>query len=262
MSVAPVCTAHPLQSRPEDPRLDLPPYAGQVRTYVVCASSRSGSTLLCDLLHGTERLGVPAEYMSLSPERRTRFAERLGVPPDTRLTRGTYLRALIRRRTSDEGFFGMKLLFGQLVQRGGGRTMHQLMRGSRLVWMRRRDRLAQAVSFSIAARTRRFSRTAGTEETVDPGAFDAILVNASLGHVSAEDTGWAVYFAESGITPYEVYYEDLLADTDRVCAGVCAHIGLADPPRFLLDQAGTARQESEINDAWRRAFLAHVGAVP
>ena len=80
-------------------------------SYIVCALPRSGSSLLCDILAATELAGAPTEYFD--DNQRTVFARHWNVARDAR----EYLDAMIARKTSPNGVFGLKAFIGHLRDR-------------------------------------------------------------------------------------------------------------------------------------------------
>src|SRR3954447_14199689 len=98
-------------------------------SYLVCATQRSGSTLLCELLKGTDVAGVPDEYFEalratgLPRQPRQYFedpsvadiAERLApVDPGRPEQRGDFegwFAYALQRGTSHNGVFGAKMMW-------------------------------------------------------------------------------------------------------------------------------------------------------
>src|SRR3954451_23820784 len=109
-------------------------------SYLVCATPRSGSTLLCHLLDSTGVAGHPDEYFEalrhsglprqpheyFDPHRHANIIERLafrempdGTPraPDPLWrpeTYDRYLQSVLERGTTPNGVFGAKLMWGYL----------------------------------------------------------------------------------------------------------------------------------------------------
>ena len=115
-------------------------------SYIVCSMPRSGSSLLCDVLAGTELAGAPTEYLDLNQmEAFQREWEVSGLEE--------YLAALRDRKTSPNGVFGLKAHFHQLRDVLGERDLDAEFPGLRFVYIRRRDHVRQAVSWARANQT-------------------------------------------------------------------------------------------------------------
>jgi LPS sulfotransferase NodH len=137
---------------------------GTTRSYLVCATPRSGSTLLCHLLDQTGLAGHPEEYFEalrhsglprrpheyFDPERHVNIVERLAfreMPDHTRPqpepsplwtpeTYDQYLAWALEQGTTGNGVFGAKLMWGYLgdfaallrgIQGLDGLTMPELL---------------------------------------------------------------------------------------------------------------------------------------
>lgn len=175
-------------------------------SYVVCATPRSGSTLLCHELDQTGLAGHPQEYFEalrrsglprrpheyFDPERHSNIVERLafremleGAPKPNPLwhpdTYDQYLAWALHEGTTPNGVFGAKLMWGYLgdfaeLLRGidgmHGRPLPELLArafpGLRYVQITRRDKIRQAVSLWKAVQTQAWQREAGSD--ADPGA--------------------------------------------------------------------------------------------
>ncbi len=238
------------------PEFDLPRTDAPLRPYIVCASPRSGSTLLTTLLHGTGRMGVPAEYFNplfLQPALGRRFGVALGGP---RVVAPAYLEALIRHRTSANGVFGVKILLSQMQTWLAVPQFRELLARSTFLWLRRRDRQAQALSLVLAQATQVWHRgsDAGSQPAPEPPAFNAIEMRRAQGIILAEDFGWGQFFAINKVRPISFEYEDLVADPDRPCRTLAEAVGVTDLPRLTLDHAITRPTATAANEEWRRRW--------
>jgi LPS sulfotransferase NodH len=164
------------------------------RSYLVCATPRSGSTLLCHLLEATGVAGHPAEYFEalrqsglprrpeeyFDPERHANIVERLAFremlaegerrTPNPLWEPDTYDRYLdwaLQEGTTPNGVFGAKLMWGYLgdfaqllrgIEGMGGLPVPELLDrvfpNVSYVQITRRDKVRQAVSLWKAVQTR------------------------------------------------------------------------------------------------------------
>jgi trehalose 2-sulfotransferase len=243
-----------------------------VRTYFVCATPRSGSTLLCRSLAATGIAGRPEEYferlrhsglprepreyfegirdpsfLALLPETRT------GDPADAGLDR--LLPRALAAGTTPNGVFGAKLMwgyFGDFLGRLGttpeGPAVERLSeRFGPLRWVHvtRGDKVAQAVSLWRAVQTRAWS--AGDATATEP-VYDARGIAHLRDQVTRQDAAWRNWLAGKRIEPHRVEYERFVADHAATLRGVLAHLGLEvaripDPP---MHRQGDARSESWV----------------
>jgi LPS sulfotransferase NodH len=246
------------------------------RTYFVCATPRSGSTLLCKLLAATGVAGKPEEYFErlrhsgVPREPREYFAgvdapdllarlppTRTGDPAAADLERE--LPRYLAEGSTPNGVFAAKLMwgyFGDLLARLGtspdGPAVRALAaRFGRLDWIHvtRRDTVAQAVSLWRAVQTRAWN---AEEETgaVEP-VYDARGIAHLRDQLTRQDAAWRAWFATNAIEPLVVEYEELVAAHAATLHRVLAHLGLEvehipDPP---MDRQGDAR-----SDRWVARF--------
>jgi len=237
---------------------DLPPYDGPVRPYLVCSSTRSGSSVLCEMLSASGVLGRPDEYLQF-PRGLTRLAERFGTrSADGSIDMRAYLDALGRHRATANGVCGIKVHFFQLLKVAHIAAVRELVLGAALVWLRRRDTLGQAISLMMARRTGKFSAVedAGDGEADPDLPFDQIALYQAWGGILVQDRCWEVFFAENGRAPLEVWYEDMLADPDAVGRAIAAHVGAVPSAPFSLATVRRRRQDSATKEAWNRAVRA------
>src|ERR1700754_339182 len=154
-------------------------------SYLVCATPRSGSTLLCHLLDQTGVAGHPEEYFEalrhsgrprrphedFDPARHANIIERLAfreMPDGTQATPhplwqpetyDRYLAWALEQGTTPNGVFGAKLMWGYLgdfaallrgIAGNAGRTVPELLAATfpnlRYVQITRHDKVRQAVS--------------------------------------------------------------------------------------------------------------------
>ena len=256
----------------------------------MCATQRSGSTLLCELLKDTGVAGRPEEYFEamrdtgLPPHPGDYLADlpRTGAgirdddtPPEapaySSLAGLTGYRDHLRRSfdlgTTPNGVFASKLMWRQLPElhalatalpEYAGLEMEPLLSAlfgdPVYVWMSRRDKVRQAVSMWRALQTR--SWRAGGGAGKDPAQlhyrFEGIdhLVRA----LETEDRGWSGFFDRQGIDPLRVSYEDdLERDRERTVCSVLDRIGVA-PPAGWHPAEPMGRQADALSEEWVAAY--------
>jgi LPS sulfotransferase NodH len=193
-----------VSSRPESPvQAPADERVTPTRSYVVCATPRSGSTLLCEALQSTGVAGRPQEYFEELKEtgvpRRPReyfwglrSPEVLRLlPPDSRLNRqaeqreswnrddyARHLAASLDHGTTPNGVFGAKLMwsyfsdFMELMRgiprfagMGDGSLLNAAFPGLSYVFVSRSDKVRQAVSLWRALQTWVWREQDGSESS-------------------------------------------------------------------------------------------------
>jgi len=83
------------------------------KAYIICATPRSGTTLLCDLLTDTGVAGQPDSFFQLKS--RQWWAQRLDVSTrnwaDEHTFDKLFLAAVLKKGTSETSIFGMRLMW-------------------------------------------------------------------------------------------------------------------------------------------------------
>ncbi len=259
--------------------------------YVVCSTQRSGSTYLCGLLAGTGVAGDPREFFEAMAETglpphpgfflaglpRTGAGVRDDPRPseapeysDMRLVDGwrEHLERTFRLGTTGNGVFSTKLMWNQLPEiqwyaaalpelagLEGIELLNRLFGDPSYVWIRRLDKVRQAISLWRALQTRAWRREAATDAR---GLRELRYSFEAIEHLrrrlEADDQAWGRFFAAAGIEPLELTYEDDVAPRpgDAV-RSVLARIGV-EPPEGWAPSASTLRQSDDLNDAWLAAY--------
>jgi LPS sulfotransferase NodH len=219
------------------------------RSLLLCSSPRSGSTLLADALHRSDRLGCPTEYFDPTAA----FAacsSRWGTT-DMR----SYVAALHRFRTTDEGLLSAKIHWFQLqwlcrelapslTVGTGARALERavlelVFPRCRYVRVVRRDRDRQAVSWAIADQLDRWvhddPRSTATSADF---AYDFDAIDDFRRRLDDDEAQWDALLAALGVDVLTVAYEDLLRSYTETVTAVAAHAGVdlapdeVAPPRL------------------------------
>ena len=230
--------------------------------YAILASPRSGSTLISRMLYETKMAGDPLEYFNpylLQLER-----TRTGLP---NLGYQEFLSQMEHRRTSPNGYFGIQLHYSQFMDAFSAQRISESMARfilcfDKLIWVRRRDRLRQAVSFALARRNNVWSsedietRRIGSVSEIHPAA----MVQA-MNVVCGNDFGWERLIKSLRLKVHQVWYEELVADYDNQCAKVMNYLEIPDSA-LQIPSPPIDRQASEINEQLLFELRTYLGYEP
>jgi LPS sulfotransferase NodH len=225
-------------------------------TFIVCALPRSGSSLLCELLALSELAGAPSEVFDQN--QMLAFQREWGTEsfPD-------YLDALIRKKTSLNGVFGIKAHYHQLAwafgaQRDAGPVYPHDVDGVfpnlHLVYIRRRDHIRQAVSFARATQTEQW--TSGQKVPKVPPAYDREQIGSLLAWIEREEVAWENYFSECDAPLHRVVYEDFIEAIGETVREVMRFLGIDLPANAEVSSGTLERQADELNDQWAERYSA------
>jgi LPS sulfotransferase NodH len=258
--------------------------SGQPRSYLVCASQRSGSTLLVESLRATGIAGRPEEFFQYLPETcrppqpRDWFEsiadetildllapDETGTP-DTRDAEQWRADLLAEGRTPN-GVWGGKLMWNQtalLLARAAGlpdrsgtdlrSAIRDVVGDVAFIRVRRADVVPQAISMWRAVQTQVW-RDDGNDGTDDAAQYhaDGIAYLAEL--LRIQDDSWQRWFAAEDIEPIEVTFEELTASPRATVAAVLEQLGL-DPN--LAPPPPLKRQSNNRSKEWVYRFRSEV----
>lgn len=241
-------------------------------SYIVCATPRSGSTLLCDLLAETGVAGRPESYFRRQDI--SDWARRWGVSPpdqtDSEEFDRSYLAAALRAGASENGVFGLRLMWGSVAELSA--RLNALYPGLHdeaalfeksfgkilYIHLSRRDRIAQAVSLLRAEQSGLWHLAAdGTErERSSPPAhavYDADRLSGFLTELEMDDAVWVAFFARNRIEPLRLTYETMAAAPQVAIAGILSALG-REPERVATVKSRTAKLADKTSLEWADRF--------
>ncbi len=232
------------------------------RSYVLCGTPRTGSTLLCGLLSSTGVLGRPESYFREPDE--VAWAESFGLA--TGGGRVRYYRAFVNAArsagTSENGVFGARIMWGSLgrMMEGLGRVpgrpdlpvLEEALGPLTFVHLRREDIASQAVSWCRAEQTGYWQQDdVAAREPHQDIAQARQLEKAIREHNAA----WRAWFDAQGVEPHTVTYEQLVGDRRRVVQGIAARLAV-ELPGDWRPRSPHRKQADGLNRAWADALRA------
>jgi trehalose 2-sulfotransferase len=233
-------------------------------SYLICATPRTGSSLLCGLLESTGVAGRPESYFR-QPDEQTWAAE-WGIvdSPDGGFRYADFVAAAVAAGRTENGVFAARVMWGtvdEMVDKLAAvypdladdalALLHRAFGHLRFVHVRRQDVLAQAVSWLRAEQTDVWHDTGdpGPERREQTPHFDLVRIEGIMQMIEEHNGAWEQWFASVGVEPYRVLYEDLDADAVGVTRRVLDFLGLEVPPgRTIIGRH--VRLADEITTQW------------
>ena len=240
-------------------RFDFPPAAARPGiTYLLASVPRAGSTLFSHILWRTGCLGAPLEYLNFDPAGPYFFA---AGAPDTQLD---LWRSVLKRRTSPNGVFGLKAFPTQLQALHGSNPAllaevlaTMLPRGGerRVVYLRRRDRVAQAVSLARAAMSGVWRKEQEGREAA-PLVYSEEALEAAERGIAFQEELWERMLGDLALEPLRMWHEDVLADPAEAAGRVAAYLGVPIDPDAAVAIPEIRKQTRGDAESWAQRYAA------
>ena len=242
-------------------RYDFPYRAGAPEhPYMLATVPRTGSSFLSHLLWRTGCLGTPLEYLNFLPIGPARLA--IGDPRDQQ----SAWRSMLHLRTSPNGVFGVKCFSLQLraLQQTNPALLNEVIetllnRGldTRVVRLKRRDRVAHAISYARAAISGvwRKEQEAGANATV---TYSAEAVDGARAALDAQEADWDGLLSQLPVEPLTLWYEDVVESPDAALASVATFLGVELDPAAEVPIYQVEKQAPEDAERWIGRYAARV----
>lgn len=231
-------------------------------SYIICAVQRSGTHLLASILRNTAVAGRPGEYFFCT--RRETWEGRWQSA-----SRAAYIERVLRQGTTPNGVFGfvaMWTYFERMIRMfrempeyrhlDRSEVLAAVFDQPRYIWMRRRDRVQQAVSWAIAAQTKVWSQKPGEAAQAERAPqFDFEAIDQRYNHITADEQQWENYFRQNGIEPLVLFYEEVTASNRETAERVLEFLGVPLPRDFKIAAPTVEKQATAMSDKWAARYL-------
>jgi trehalose 2-sulfotransferase len=232
-----------------------------VISYIIASVQRSGTHLLGSILRNTGVAGSPDEFFLSKPgetwERRWCAPSRLA-----------YIERVLEENTTANGVFGMVVMWSYLEQMlqmlqetaqcknlSGSQLLAAVFERPKYVWLRRRDRVGQAVSWEIACQTGVWVQKRGEKPKCHrTPRFDFKAIDEWCRRIASHEAGWAHYFRDNQIEPLVLFYEDVVASHRAAAETVLEFLKLPAPPGTEIPTPIVEKQPDQMSDEWAAAY--------
>jgi len=217
---------------------------------MIAMTPRTGSTHLCAALGQTEGVAPPTEI----------FNPRSWVLHAEMARRGVGLFAdYVRSFNADSGpCFFFKTSWQDFSPVAA--FHRQIFPNLSVVYLDRKDVIAQAVSLYRAAETGTWHVPRGQKLTAPAGELGHLnfsQLEKWLETIEAEKRGWKRFFAAEGITPMPLFYEDFAADVTKAIAAISDFLGVV-LNRDIGPEVGFQKLGDVASEAWVTRARLHV----
>lgn len=230
--------------------------------YGVLCGHRMGSNLLSESLYLTGLLGDPMEFFNqrwLKKFREKHGSQYSDFP--------SFLAFLKSRRTSPNGVFGYNLKVDQFKNvipnnfNGTQWAPSLVQQTEKFVFLRRRDRLDQAISTYIGRQrdTFRIPIEADVKEIhkiIEDVPFKPFVLSNQVASAIEQDKVWENFLEKSDKPVFEIYYEDMVADFESSIRAVAEFIiGTKD---IDVPEQPTAKIAGAKNKELKKLYLEYL----
>lgn len=210
-----------------------------ILNYVICATPRSGSTLLAKGLQSTNIAGLPHEYFNIDHQsdylKRWDFKEL-----------EDYIGLLQKHRVSSNGIFGFKIHYNQYVETFDKKNLSSYFNNLNYIFITREDKIMQGISLEKAMQTQKWS---SEFIPIRKSRFNYKGIKNRIDTINSQESNWLKYFRTYGIKPYIVRYEDLEQKYELTIKEVLEFLKIED--KYVIHPKKLFKQRNFSNYLWK-----------
>ena len=222
-------------------------------SYIVCATMRSGSSLLCELLSSTQRIGKPQEFLNKNREASSQFP----LKPYS-----SYICHNLDYFVSNAAISGVKMMWDNLedmIKRLRIETndylssdleiIHRVFPRPKFIYIERNNKLRQAISLARAERTRVWDikRNSSTLRHTFARVTDFHIAQSQR-RLAAHENAWKQFFQQYQLPFYSVTYEALIENPESVIKDILKFLDVPEYEQATIQTPQRTRQADWYTD--------------
>jgi len=232
------------------------------KSFFICGTARSGTTLLADLLKQTELAGDPREYFNHRGGRVwfgwdfSNYAE--------------FVPRVIQETSTANGVFGCKMMAATLenfekrmrtVPGNESKSLRNIMdetfNNPHYIYLFRRDRLRQAISHEKMAQSG-VAHQIG-DKTMGTGSrrtahYKYYRINRTLAELAYRESLLQEFFVECAIHPLILIYEEYIENQEETIRQVMNYIGIDLPESYQFTPSSMRKMSDQTSDTWIKQY--------
>lgn len=231
---------------------------------MICATQRSGTHFLGETLQSTEIAGDPDEYLICDQNGRLQNEQGNIAQIYGRKTLEEFRQLVLKLGSTPNGVFGITIMWNyfhkilrnyqELPQYQGldaAEFIDALLLSPKYIWLVRRDKVRQAVSWAKASQTGIWSRPkdAALVPNREP-VFDFFLIDHFHRQILAGEAGWADFFQKNGIKPLTVVYEDAVEAYEQTVFDILDYLEITYFDDLVFQERRLKKQANRLNEEW------------
>jgi LPS sulfotransferase NodH len=252
--------------------IEDPLWRSPTATYIICTNPRSGSWLLSEGLTSTSLAGNPREWFNTLEEQQRRARWRMDNATD--LSYEAYVSLARAESTTSNGISGIKLHYYQFAELPkkmeaianlraltSAQLMARLFPRAKYLWLTRRDKRRQAISYLLASSTDEWWTIEGVKPDKREGStgspeFDPHAIARWEQLCVKNDFKWQSFFEDNHIAPLVIHYEDLVSDFTGTVGSVLKWLGVPEADAVYVPPTRLKRQSNARNEEWLARYEA------
>jgi len=235
--------------------LDGPsPFADVAQKFVICCTSRTGSTLLCRLLQS-----YGAESQEFLNPQRVEIEKALSGARNYRELCAHLVRAYAPGKA-----FGLKGTFQVVAPLFLISEFPDNLDGWRFVFLTRANLVRQAISMILAQKQQAYASWQEPIRAIGDADYVAEEIAGAIEIITLGNAWWESFFANFGVEPLRITYEQLAADQGGTAETVSRFCGLTQSGGHADGEPRgrpLSRQSTELNLRWEARFRAEMRSL-
>lgn len=229
--------------------------------YMICATPRSGSTLLCEALRNSGLAGNPDEYFG--PMHVARWNKKWQTKSDRE-----YLEKVLKEGQGDNGVWGGKVMrlywqnfIMQLEGAFGGSQIPEIellnacFPGLRFVWITRRNKVRQAISWMKFIQGMAWFWEKDNPQVLPELEFRPEVITQFITQTAIHEAAWLSFFQQSGVQPFIVVYEDFVNSYEKTATDILNYLGISHLTPLAFGERRMRKQSDSLTEKWVQRYL-------
>jgi len=224
--------------------------AGVERSVLLASTFRSGSTYVAELLRHNGIVGMSLEKFNT-------------IWKTVHASDSAFRKAIEEiAATQQDGLFAAKIMWphrsdlarAMRLERTDSAVLADSFPAAKWLWVKRRDKVRQAISFWRARQSGRWHVFDGSEEPRLNYDYDEI--RECYREMVTHDVAWEDFFAEAGIVPHVIEYENFSTNLVVQLRKVLRFLDVAPVGRKLSTEVQLKKQRDDFTEEVRERFMA------
>jgi LPS sulfotransferase NodH len=231
--------------------------------YLICCTQRCGSNFIASGLINSKIAGNPNEFF-VGHVRKV-----LGIDYDM-----LEIKRLISETMTPNGVFGVRIMwrdFLELIDKlqqdskykemSAARIMSTIFPNLHYIYLTRKDKVRQAISYSKARQTNEYYQTIDgmteghpTRTPTDKLKFRFKEIHRYANNFFQQDENWRQYFRDNDIHTFSVIYENLVEKYEQTIIELLKYMKIEIPDEKTQIQSHLVKQADSISDKWIRKY--------